>query len=365
MSGDLPRAARAAQQMRSKAEENRNIDVMAWGDYLQALASLQSFRLENALQGFLLVAERRSIVHRKAAVDALAGLVLTYQAMGRTKDSEDAVKQLLEFVQEKGGMPQFFDVAQSCRARLGLLLGDMESATRWAQSFDAEPQAIGAFFWLEDPLITQTRVQIAVGTRESLEKALGSLESLRRQGTSLHLTCLTIEVSVLQSMALDRQGRANEARKALEEAVVLAQPGGWIRPFVEAGPPMADLLRNLIKKNVAVQYIEKILAAFQDDVKDVSRDETDRADVSAAPPPSRLAVSPSQLPQPLVEPLTNRELDVLELIEQRLQNKEIADKLFISPETVKGHLRNIYQKIGVTNRRQAVATAKDLGILSR
>jgi LuxR family maltose regulon positive regulatory protein len=277
--------------------------------------------------------------------------------MGRTKDSEDAVKQLLEFVQEMGGMPQFFDVAQSCRARLGLLLGDMESATHWAQSFDAEPQAIGAFFWLEDPLITQTRVQIAVGTRESLEKALGSLESLRRQGTSLHLTCLTIEVRVLQSMALDRQGRANEARKALEEAVVLAQPGGWIRPFVEAGPPMADLLRSLIKKNVAVQYIEKILAAFQDNVKDVSRDETDRADVSAVPP--------STPPQPLVEPLTNRELDVLELIEQRLQNKEIADKLFISPETVKGHLRNIYQKLGVTNRRQAVATAKDLGILSR
>jgi LuxR family maltose regulon positive regulatory protein len=353
MSGDLPRAAFAVQQMRSSAEEGRNMDVVAWSNYLQALADLQSFRLDEALQGFLLVTERRNIVHQKSAVDALAGLVLTYQAMGRTEDSMGAVKQLLEFVEEMGD-PQMVDVAESCRARLALLLGDLESANRWAQSFEAEPQAIGAFFWLEVPLITQTRVQIEMGTRESLERALESLESLRRQGTALHLTCLTIEVRALQSVALERQGRADEAREALEEAVVLAQPGGWIRPFVEPGPPMADLLKQLPEKKVAAAFIQNLLAAI--------RDEDRRAKYVRETQP---ALEPAKRPQPLVEPLTNRELDVLELIEQRLQNKEIAEKLFISPETVKGHLRNIYQKLGVSNRRQAVATAKDLGILTR
>jgi LuxR family maltose regulon positive regulatory protein len=77
-----------------------------------------------------------------------------------------------------------------------------------------------------------------------------------------------------------------------------------------------------------------------------------------------LPVSPSTRPQPLVEPLTNREFDILDLLAQRLQNKEIAEELFISKETVKTHLNNIYQKLNVTNRRNAVEKAKNLGILS-
>ncbi len=76
-----------------------------------------------------------------------------------------------------------------------------------------------------------------------------------------------------------------------------------------------------------------------------------------------LPITSSSLSQPLVEPLTNRELDILDLLAQRLQNKEIADKLFISPETVKTHLNNIYQKLSVTNRRLAVENAKKIGIL--
>lgn len=76
------------------------------------------------------------------------------------------------------------------------------------------------------------------------------------------------------------------------------------------------------------------------------------------------AVPRSHHPQPLVEPLTHRELDILNLIEQKLQTKEIAEKLFISPEIVKSHLKNIYQKLSVGNRREAVEKAKTLGILS-
>jgi ATP/maltotriose-dependent transcriptional regulator MalT len=113
---------------------------------------------------------------------------------------------------------------------------------------------------------------------------------------------------------------------------------------------MADLLKMLKKKD-ADDFTLKILATlnkFQI-----------QASSSVGP-----TVPKSHRPQPLVEPLTNRELDILELLAQRLQTKEIAEKKFISPETVKSHLKNIYQKLGVSNRREAVEKAKALGIIT-
>jgi len=105
-------------------------------------------------------------------------------------------------------------------------------------------------------------------------------------------------------------------------------------------------------QNVAVDYIERILAAF-------------RAEEQAIMP-RKVAHQPlraSALSQPLVEPLTNRELDVLELLAQRLSNQEIADKLFISATTVKTHLQNIYGKLNVKKRFEAVEKAKSLELI--
>lgn len=116
---------------------------------------------------------------------------------------------------------------------------------------------------------------------------------------------------------------------------------------------MADLLKRLHKQNVAVEYIDRLLAAFRDDEYGVVPEASDHP--SVPPPPVNT--------QPLDEPLTNRELDVLELLAQRLQNKEIAEKLCISPETVKAHLKNIFQKLMVSTRRQAITRAKALGII--
>jgi ATP/maltotriose-dependent transcriptional regulator MalT len=121
---------------------------------------------------------------------------------------------------------------------------------------------------------------------------------------------------------------------------------------------MADMLQQLHKQNVAVDFIERLLTAFGDDEAEPSP-----LSVSSSAPSPTLPVFPSPASQPLVEPLTNRELEILELLAQRRQNKEIAEKLFISTETVKSHLKNIYGKLNVSNRRQAVQRAKNLNIL--
>jgi len=191
------------------------------------------------------------------------------------------------------------------------------------------------------------------------------LQSIRDLCESCRFKCQIIEVAILQSLALEKQGRADEALDALKEAVALAEPGGWIRPFVEAGPPMVDLLMRLRKQNVSVDHINRILAAFPDTesippLPDLRSSNDDLRFESKAV--DQIQNSKFKIQNSLVEPLTNRELDVLELLTQRLQNKEIAEKLFISSATVKSHLESIYQKLNVSKRREAVEKAKKIGI---
>jgi len=208
--------------------------------------------------------------------------------------------------------------------------------------------------FLEIPVITHCRVLLlAQGAETDFQEVEKKLQEYVRLNEAHHNTYQIIGIKVLQSLAIYRQGRLDESLNVLRQAVALGEPGGWIRPFVELGLPMADLLNRLIKKNFAVDYIGKLLAAFTDDKQVVAPDESNAQADSVL----------SKKSQPLVEPLTNRELDILELLDQRLQNKEIADNLFISVETVKTHLNNIYQKLNVSNRREAVKQAKAMGVL--
>jgi len=160
-----------------------------------------------------------------------------------------------------------------------------------------------------------------------------------------HNTCRTIQVLTLLSLACVKRNRMDDALTFIHRAVELSAAGGWIQPFREAGQPVADLLVRLRRQTKASEFVDDLLAAFDD------------AELDASP------VRPPVTSQPLIEPLTNRELDVLELLAQRLQNKEIAEKLFVTTETVKGHLKNIYQKLGVSNRRMAVEEAKRLKVI--
>ena len=129
-----------------------------------------------------------------------------------------------------------------------------------------------------------------------------------------------------------------------ERAIGLAQPGGFIRIFVDLGSTMQALMRELRDRGVAPYFVTRILAAL------------------AEPQPIEPAATFG--PPELIEPLTKRELEVLTLLEQRLSNKEIAARLFITPSTAKLHTLHIYQKLQVNTRRDAVAIAQGLGLLA-
>jgi LuxR family maltose regulon positive regulatory protein len=157
---------------------------------------------------------------------------------------------------------------------------------------------------------------------------------------NIHNTRFLIETLVLKALLHDATGDSSAALDALERALRLAQPGGFIRVFVDMGPEMARLLTQL--KDVDLRdYVGQIRSAF-------------------------LALQQAQqaLQQGgLLDPLSDRELQVLELLQKRLSNKEIAAQLVISVGTVKGHTIKIYQKLDVNSRRQAVEKAISLGIL--
>jgi LuxR family maltose regulon positive regulatory protein len=349
IAGELEPSAQAAQQLRGVAQHREFIYTDLWGAYLQGSCNFQRFDLEAANIHLASVAEKKYLFHPRGVIDCLAGLAITHWAMQRTDESEITLQEQSFFAQQSGDLYNLV-LANSCRARLALLRGDLESAGRWLQAFDETPNVFSMLFFMEIPCITECRVLVAIGSDSSLKVAAKKLELLWKDTKAIHNTFQMIEIAVLKALALQRQGQTNEALSALKSAVTLGKPGGWIRPFVEVGPQMADMVKALIKQNIEVNYLRQILAAFSN-VGDKGQ--------------AQIRNPKSEIENPIIEPLTNREEEILNFLAQRLQNKEIAEKLCISTETVKTHLQNIFQKLNAGNRRKAVATAKTLGILSQ
>lgn len=186
-----------------------------------------------------------------------------------------------------------------------------------------------------------------------LTDSLAAAEKKGHWGTAL-------ELRILRSLALARQGNAQEAEADLERALALAEPEGYVRIFVDEGEPMVRLLKGLRDSGVASRaYLDRLLAAFP------------ATEAHRSAPPANSLRSPVALssisspgsPPPLIEPLSERELEVLRLLAEGLTNQQIAARLIIALGTVKAHIHNISGKLGAQNRAHAVARAKELGLL--
>ncbi len=175
--------------------------------------------------------------------------------------------------------------------------------------------------------------------------ALAVLEPLRQQVEAKGLEDERLEVMVLQAVAHHAHGEGDEAAQLLGDALTLAEPGGFIRTFIDEGMPMTQLLSEAPAQGIAPNYTGKLLAVFE-------AQEQKSEDKSHVPPA-----------QPLVEPLSRRELEVLRLVARGLSNHEICERLFLALNTVKGHNRKIFDKLQVRRRTEAVARARELGLL--
>ena len=262
LSGDLAYALAAVKRFRRVAAMNRLQNHRAWSDYLEGYAHLQTNEFDMASHHFSRALERRYILETRAVLDAFSGLALAQQLMQQSDNAQETEDQLQRFANELND-PMTLAVADSCAARLSVLRGNPSPAESWTRSLTEEPAPESLFMWLEAPLITQARCFIAEGPSE-LESSNRVLQNLRQQCEEVAVAGQTYRDCGLQALALERQGRADKAMDALKDVLALAKPGGWIRPFVEAGPPMVDLLMRLRKQNVSVDHINRILAAFPD-----------------------------------------------------------------------------------------------------
>jgi LuxR family maltose regulon positive regulatory protein len=344
LSAELNHAALWARQVHELASEHNNRYIRAWACYLQGIIHYLWNDLDSAARHFAEAVRDRYIVHSAAALESLVGLALTYQAQGQPDSAKATEALLLEFAQEKN-KPAFLTVARTCQARIALMQGDLESAVRWLEMADLAMDSATMFYWIEVPRITQCRIWIAQGSKASLLKAAEKLAEYVKTNKAQNNTRQLIELLLLQSLVYHKQSQRDKALAILADAIALAEPGGFIRPFLDLGPEMAGLLVRLSQRGVAPAYIARILAAFPQQ----SIDE------------KRLAVADAAEPS-TVEALTPRELDVLALLARGLTNKEIAQQLVISHGTVRQHVYNLFQKLQVNNRLQAVTKATDLGI---
>jgi LuxR family maltose regulon positive regulatory protein len=164
---------------------------------------------------------------------------------------------------------------------------------------------------------------------------------------------VVIETLVLQALGSDGRGEPSRASALLEQALMLAEPGSYVRTFLDEGTPLAALLRRLVPTGSVPQYLGTLLAAF------------DRQASRVQPATGTLAGEEfsSGATQALIDPLSVRELEVLRLVAVGRSNREIARELIVTVGTVKKHVNNIFGKLEVQSRTQAVARARELGLL--
>jgi LuxR family maltose regulon positive regulatory protein len=240
------------------------------------------------------------------------------------------------------------------RAQLLLRRGDIASAARWAKMRGLSANDVSSLLYQPDPrefeYTALARLFIAQGR---YEEARTLLEGLLRAAQAADRGGSAIEIMILQALAEEARGASRPALAILGQALTLAEPEGYIRVFADEGEPMRSLLSQVHPTNQRLHaYVQTLLAACYAPT-------IEHKSLAELPP----ATEGTRLQQPLLEPLSVRELEVLHRLSDGATNAEIAEQLFITSSTVKRHLSNIFSKLAVANRTQAVARARALGIL--
>jgi LuxR family maltose regulon positive regulatory protein len=346
--GHLDAAARTSQQLLSFTAKPGRPPLPAAGPGYVGMAEVayQRNELEAALRQ---VTEGIELCRQFAYTPPLAaGLVTLAWIRQATGDPTGALAAMSEAAQAGPGPPGLLNPVPAQRARLLLAQGDLAAAIRWTEESglcaDDEPA-----YPREPGYLVLARVLLAQG---QARRALELLDQVHAAAVRENRAGSQIEAGTLRALALAATGRQAEAVAAVTQALTLAGPQGYVRVFADEGEPMAALLSRLIAAHRTGRAAEVPLGRLIT---------LQRACSPVPRHPSGGA--PAGVPG-LVEPLTHRELEVLAMLAAGRSNQAIADQLVITLDTVKKHVSHVLDKLNAANRTEAVARARDLGLIT-
>jgi LuxR family maltose regulon positive regulatory protein len=341
--GQLRKAADLCQEALQEAEERGarqfapvGYALVKLGEIFYARNDLMAAR-EHAGEGVALMQGWQQPYEMVGGYTTLATVLL---AQSDGEGAREALQNAEELHSQHPHYHKLDSMVHGCRIRLCLAQDGPDEAARQAQ--EIRLGETGAPLFREQEQMVLARVLIAQRRWNEAQQLLAQLaadtEAGRRFGRLL-------EILTLEAVARYLQGDTDGALVALEKALTMAEPEGYVRVFVEQGEAMARLLQKADTRGIAPESVTRLLA-----VLGMEQNET-----AAAP---LLSDTPA-----LVEPLTPRELEVLQLLGEGCSNREIAEALVITINGVKKHTSNIYGKLGVHSRTQAVVRAQELGLL--
>jgi len=344
--GDLAGVEQVSRQV--AALPHNQAAQMYW--YLHAIwllgcVAYERNELDAATAHFQHVERMRYRVNTRPYHDCLIGLALIALARGDTakaREYADAARDFAVEVKDAYSMT----ISESFEIRFAIASNRIP-----AEAVSSAPPVDTNQMFLETPSLTYADQMLCKADpadhQTGLAFAQNAVEQLRRQ----HNTRQLIQFMAVNAVALHRTGRLDEALKVLEEVLAMAQPLGFLRTFVDRGGSMAELLKSMRGNMSVTSYARKVLDAFGDAAPTTQTNQAHHTTTG------------DKIPDPTMVPLSRRERTVLGMLETSLTGKEIADRLFISTETVKKHTYNIYRKLNVRTRMQAVSAAKKNGLL--
>jgi len=347
IAADLSGMAQAARRVVANSDPLDRSEMVTFSQHHLGLYHYQRNELAAAEKYLLPLVMQPYALHAGCFLNSAVVLARIRQAQGWPEEAQEIADLVLSFALETRSEVVLFG-ARAFQAELALRQGRLAEAIQWAEQYGTFTHVPAP--WAFVPPLVLGLILLGQNTPASRQQARELLTEMDEYYSSIHYTSVRIRVLALQAMLHSAENDEPQALAALAQSIALAEPGGILRFFVDLGAPLKPLLQRLERQGVSPAYVAEILAAF-------GTGET-------LPPAGRL---PRAVPVPTPPGsalLTNRELDVLRLLDKRYTDKEIAETLSISMETVRTHVRHISDKLGARGRRAIVQAAQEQGLLA-
>jgi LuxR family maltose regulon positive regulatory protein len=340
--GNFDDAAFTANYAVELAAEHDLKSGLALGQLILGSIAYELNDLEGAITHFQAASACKRRTVETVGIEALEGLALAYQHQGKEQDAANELEQLRQLILEVRSL-ELLPELHAFEAHLALAGGDRERAIHWLASSGTSLD-LGSLSAIEVPLLTRVKVLLAEASDASIDEAQRHIDAVLERAIAIRDVQRQVQGLNLRAIAHHAQGRRADGNAALADALRLGGPLGMVRSYLDAGPRLVPLLRDAARANEVAAYAARVLSAF-----------------GGMAAPQR--IQPNRSRFQIFEMLTEREAQILLCLSRQLTNQEIADELYISPLTVKRHNSNIYDKLGVANRRQALIKADEMGLL--